>query len=163
MEIIHHFNSYIAAQKATGMHVAIFGSILLVASILLHFSQLNPITQGLRNSFFVLSILLLLSSAGFIMSQQKLMTSKTEVYQTNPQEFKQQEIERMEKVNKSVPTIVLGLSIAILLLVLALIFFIKEPFWRGITFGVIIYFLGLTITESISHLSVKRYLEILLN
>ena len=61
MEVWKHFEINIAAQKATGMQFIIFGILLLIAAVLLHFSQLNPITQGLRNGFFVLSILLLVS------------------------------------------------------------------------------------------------------
>tara|TARA_R110001592_G_C13188277_1_gene751972 strand:+ start:8437 stop:8928 length:492 start_codon:yes stop_codon:yes gene_type:complete len=163
MELIKHFEIYIAAQRATGMQVAFFGAALLIAAILLHFSQLNPITQGLRNSFLVISILLMASGIGFLANQKKLMKTNTEVYQSNKQVFKAQEITRMQKVNKSVPAIILGLSIALIILILAQVFFIHPPFWKGLTFGVLIYFLGLLITESISYLSVKSYLEALLN
>ncbi len=163
MELIKHFEIYIAAQRATGMQVAFFGAVLLLAAILLHFSQLNPITQGLRNSFIVISILLMASGIGFLANQKKLWTTNTEVYQSNKQVFKAQEITRMQKVNKSVPAIILGLSIALIILILAQVFLIHPPFWKGLTFGVLIYFLGLLITESISYLSVKSYLQALLN
>lgn len=163
MEIIKHFEIYIAAQKATGMHITIFGVLLLLAAILLHFSQLNPITQGLRNGFFVISILLLVSGIGFMMNQNNLLKTKTETYQSNQLEFKQQEVERMQQVNKSVPNIIFGLCIALIAIILTLMFFIHQPFWRGVTFTVLIYFLGLLILESISYLSVKKYLESLLN
>jgi len=62
---------YINAQKATGMHFAFFSISLLGAAILLHFSQLNPITLWLRNGFFIISILLLASDVGFIQNQHK--------------------------------------------------------------------------------------------
>ena len=163
MELIKHFEIYIAAQRATGMQVAFFGGVLLLAAILLHFSQLNPITQGLRNSFIVISILLLASGISFLANQRTLLKTNTEVYQSNKQVFKAQEITRMQKVNKSVPAIILGLSIALIILILAQIFFIHTPFWKGLSFGVLIYFLGLLITESISYLSVKSYLQALLN
>lgn len=157
------FEIYIDAQKATGMQVAIFGIVLLLAAILLHFSQLNPITQGLRNSFFVISILLMVSGIAFIVNQKNLLNTKTELYPSSEQEFKQQEVERMQQVNKSVPKVILGLSIALIILLLALIFFINPPFWKGVTFGVLIYLVGLLITESISYLSVKNYLQSLIN
>ena len=161
MEIIKHFEVYIAAQKATGIQFVVFGGLLLISAILLHFSQLNPITQGVRNGFFVISILLLASGIGFTMNQNKLL--KTETYQSNQLEFKQQEVDRMQQVNKSVPNIILGLCIALIILTLALMFFIHQPFWKGVTFSVLIYFLGLLILESLSYLSVKNYLESLLN
>jgi hypothetical protein len=163
MEIIKHFEIYIAAQKATGIQFTVFGGLLLISAILLHFSQLNPITQGLRNGFFVISILLLGSGIGFIMSQNKLLETKMETYQSDQKAFKQQEVERMQQVNKSVPTIILSLSIILILVILALIFFIGQPLWKGVTFSVLIYFLGLLILESLSYLSVKNYLESLLN
>lgn len=163
MEIIKHFEIYIAAQKATGTHVAIFGILVLVMDILLHFSQLNPITQGLRNGFFVISIILLASAAGFIMSQNKLLKTKTETYNSNQLEFKKQEAVRMQQVNKNVPNTILGLCIALILVILALIFFISQPLWKGLTFSVLIYLLGLLILESISYVSVKNYLESLLS
>ena len=37
MEIIKHFEIYIAAQKATGIQFVVFGVSLLVAAILIHF------------------------------------------------------------------------------------------------------------------------------
>ena len=89
MEIIKHFEVYIAAQKATGIQFIVFGGLLLISVILLHFSQLNPITQGLRNGFFVISILLLVSGIGFILNQNTLMKTETETYQSNQLEFKQ--------------------------------------------------------------------------
>uniref|UniRef100_UPI004049AC96 hypothetical protein n=1 Tax=Fulvivirga sp. TaxID=1931237 RepID=UPI004049AC96 len=163
MEIIKHFEVYINAQKATGTQVAIFGILLLGVGVLLHFSQLNPITQGLRNGFFVISIILFASAAGFIMSQNKLLKTKTETYQSNQLEFKHQEVVRMQQVNKNVPNTILGMCITLIIIILALIFFIHQPFWRGVSFSVLIYFLGLLILESISYLSVKNYLESLLN
>lgn len=163
MEVIKHFEIYITAQKATGMQFAVFGVTLLVAGILLHFSQLNPITQGLRNGFFVISILLLVSGIGFMINQKKLLRTKTETYQSNELEFIQQEVDRMQQVNTSVPKIILSLSIALILVILALILFISQPIWKGVTFSVLIYFLGLLVLESISYLSVKNYLETLLS
>jgi hypothetical protein len=163
MEIIKHFEIYIAAQKATGIQFTVFGGLLLISAILLHFSQLNPITQGLRNGFFVISILLLGSGIGFIMSQNKLLETKMETYQSDQKAFEQQEVERMQQVNKSVPTIILSLSIILILAILALMFFISQPLWKGVTFSVLIYLLGLLILESISYLSVKNYYESLLN
>ena len=163
MEIIKQFEIYIAAQKATGMQFVIFGTVLLAAAILLHFSQLNPITQGLRNGFFVISILLLASGVGFTINQNKLLKAKTETYQSNPLEFEKQELVRMQEVNKSVPKIILGLSILIILILLAFMFFIKAPLWQGVTFTILIYLLGLLIFESISYVSVKNYLQSLLN
>lgn len=163
MEIIKHFEIYIAAQKATGMQFVIFGVLLLIVAILLHFNQLNPITQGLRNGFYVISIVLITSGVGFSLNQNKLLQTKTETYQTNKNEFKLQEIDRMQQVNNSVPKIIASLTIAIIVLLLALMFFIHAPFWKGVTFSVSIYLLGLLILESISFLSIKNYLESLLN
>ena len=163
MELLKQFEIYITAQKATGMQVVGFGVLLLIAAVLLHFNQLNPITQGLRNGIFVLSILLLASGTGFIMNQNKLLKTKTEIFHSNKAEFKQQEVERMQGVNKSVPTIVKILSVVIILVLLALIFLNIQPLWKGVIFSVLIYLLGLLILESISYLSVKTYLEFLLN
>jgi hypothetical protein len=163
MGVLKHFESYIAAQKATGMQFVIFGVLLLIAGILLHFSQLTPITQGLRNGFFVTSMLLLASGVGFIANQNTLLQTKTETYQTNQQEFRQQEIERMQGVNKRVPAIVKALAVALILALLALILIGIQPLWKGVLFSVLIYLLGLLILESISYLSVKTYLESLLH
>lgn len=163
MEIIRHFEVYISAQKATGMHFVIFGGALLLAAIIFHFSQLNPIAQGMRNGFFVISVLLLASGIGFIVNQNKLLQTKTETYQSNELEFRQQEVDRMQQVHKSVPNIITGLGIAIAVLTLAVTFFIHQPFWKGVCFSVLIYFFGLFILESVSFLSVKIYLASLFN
>jgi len=163
MELIKHFEVYIAAQKVTGIQLTVFGTLLLISAIFLHFSQLNPITQGLRNGFFVISILLLVSGVGFIMNQNKLLKTKMETYQLDKQEFKKQEVNRIQKVSKSMPTTILSLSVVLILLILTSIFFISNPLWKGVVFSVLIYILGLLILESISYLSVKNYLQSLLN
>mgnify|MGYP001045993488 CR=1 FL=1 len=163
MEVLKQFETYIAAQKATGIQFIIFGVLLLLAAVLLHFSQLNPITQGLRNGFFVISMLLIASGVGFTLNQNKLSKTKIEVYQADEVEFKNQEVERMHEVHSNVPKIIFGLSVTLILLILALMFFIHPPFWKGVSFSVAIYLLGLLILESISFLSVKNYLESLLN
>lgn len=163
MELIKQFEIYIAAQKATGIQFLAYGGLILIATILIHFSQLNPITQGLRNGFAVISILLITSGVGFYMNQNKLLETKIEAYQLDKKEFKKQEIDRMQKVNKSVPTIILSLSVILILLILVSIFFISNPLWKGVIFSVLIYILGLLILESISYLSVKNYLQSLLN
>lgn len=163
MEIIKHFETYIAAQKATGMQFVIFGCALLAIAILLHFSQLNPITQGLRNGFAVISILLIISGVGFYMNQNKLFEAKKEAYVLDKSDFKRQEIDRMQKVNKSVSNIILSLSVILILLILISVLLIKNPLWKGVVFSVLIYILGLLILESISYLSVKNYLQSLLN
>lgn len=118
MEALKHFEVYIAAQKATGIQFTAFGVVLLSAAILLHFNQLNPITQGLRNGFFVISILLVASGIGFIINQTKLLKTKTELYNTSQEAFQKEEVERMQGVNKSVPTIISSLSIVLILLIL---------------------------------------------
>ena len=163
MELIKHFELYIAAQKATGVQFVVFGAVILLSAIALHFVQLNPIAQGLRNGFFGISFLLLASGTVFILSQNKLLDSGFQTYQSNEQVFKEKELERMQQLNKSVPRIILGLSIVFVLLTLALIFSVQQPLWRGVFFGVLIYLLGLLVLESISYLSVKTYLESLLN
>lgn len=163
MDNIKSFEIYISAQKATGMQIVIFGAVLLFAAILLHYNQLNGITQGLRNGFAVLCVLLLISGVGFISNQQKLSKTKTELHQTNPEEFKNQEVLRMQDVNKSVPKIILGVSSAIILITLIFMFFVTALLWQGITLSVLIYLLGLLLVESISYISVKNYLEALKN
>ena len=83
MEILKHFEVYITAKKVTGIQFTVFGALLLLTAILLHFNQLNPITQGLRNGFFVISILLMVSGVGFIMNQDKLLKTKTESFNSS--------------------------------------------------------------------------------
>lgn len=163
MDIIKNFEVYIAAQKATGIQFTVFGALFLISAILLHFSQLNPITQGLRNGFYVISILLMASGIGFIFNQTKLLETKMDTYQSDQKAFEQQEVDRMQQVNKSVRNIILSLSIVLILVILALIFLISQPLWKGVTFSVLIYLLGLLILESISYISVKNYLQSLLN
>lgn len=163
MELLKHFELYIAAQKATGMHFLVFGLLVLVTAIALHFSQLNPITQGMRNGFFTVSVLLIVSGAGFILNQNKLLQSKSESYQTDPISFKKQELERMQGVDKSIPKILFGLSMVLVVLILVTTFFVHQPFWKGVNYSLLIYLLGLLILESISRLSVKQYLESLTN
>lgn len=158
-----YFDIYINAQKATGMQFVIFGILLFSAAVLLHFSQMNPITHGIRNGFIVISILLVSSGLVFIKNQDSLLKKNTSQYLSNPSEFEKQEVSRMQDVNKSVPKITISLSIVIIVLLLTSIFLEPGGFWQGVIFSILIYLLGLLILESISFLSVKNYLQALLN
>lgn len=163
MDYLKSFEIYISAQKATGVQILAFGVVLLLAAILLHFNHLNGITQGLRNGFAVICILLIGSSVGFMLNQQKLYKTKSELHQSDQKEFKNQEVHRMQAVNKSVPKIILAVSAVVILFILIFMFHVKDVFWQGVILSILVYLLGLLILESISYISVKNYLELLLN
>jgi phosphatidylglycerophosphate synthase len=90
------------------------------------------------------------------------LKAQKETYYSNQLEFEKQELVRMQKVNKNVPNIIIGLSVLIILILLVFMFFIKSSLWQGVTFSILIYLLGLLIFESISYISVKNYLQSLL-
>lgn len=163
MDYLKSFEIYISAQKTTGVQILGFGVVLLLAAIILHFNHLNGITQGLRNGFAFICILLIGSGVGFMVNQQKLYKTKSELHQTDPTQFVIQETQRMQAVNKSIPKIILGVSSVIILLMIIFMFVVKDSFWQGVLLSVLLYLLGLLIFESISYISVKNYLEILLN
>ena len=96
---------------------------------------------------------------GLRMTQEKLLKEKTALYQKDKIEFKQTEIEWMTKGKNNYPFYQIGMAIIIVLSLLI----VRNPFWQGIGFSVIVFMVGNMIIEAYSNNSLLAYYESLKN
>ena len=95
---------------------------------------------------------------GLRFSQENILKEKKALYQKDPVEFRQTEIERMDKVKNNYPK---GQIVMVVLATLSMVafFVIKRPFWQGVSLSVTIFFVGNIIIEAFSNLAITAYYE----
>ena len=161
MELINYFETYISAQKGVGFNAFVFGTGMLLAAVLLHVYGGSQLATGIRNGSFVIGLLLFLMGVGLRISQENILKEQKALFEKDPVEFKQTEIERMTKVKNNYPK---GQTVMIVFATLSLVAFllIKSPIWQGVSLSVAIFFVGNIIIEAFSNLAITGYYEHLL-
>ena len=162
MDALQEFETYIAAQKNVAIQFIIIGVGLLLLSILLQFLGKGSLSNGLKIGALVCGLLIFIGGIAYHNTETKLLKTQTSLYQKSKIEFQQVETKRMQKVLKDYPIyqIVFGGFIILSLLV---VFFVKNPFWHGVAFAVIIYNVAVLIVEAYSHQSIVQYYKSLIN
>lgn len=162
MELLAHLETYINAQKSVGTQFILIGVLLLAMAVWPHFSDVNPLTSGLKTGSLICGLLILIGGFGYRYTETTLLKKQTELFQRNQTEFMQVETERMAKVKKDYPVyqIVFG---GFIILSLLLIWFVKNTYWHGIAFAILILMVGVMIVEAFSQRSINLYYESLIN
>ncbi len=162
MELLANLEIYINAQKNVGTQFILIGILLLIVAIWSHFSDISPIASGLKTGTLICGLLILAGGFGYRYTETSLLKKQTELFHQNQTEFKQVETDRMTKVKKDyfVYQIVFG---GFIVLSVLLIFFVKNTYWHGIAFAVLILMVGVMIVEAFSQRSINQYYESLIN
>lgn len=160
MDLLQHLETYITAQKGVGMHFVLIGIGLLIIASLSHFFGESPLANGLKIGALICGLLILIGGIGYRITEDRLLGKQTELFHNDMAEFQQVETERMVKVVKEYPVyqMVFGSFIILALLV---VWFVKNPFWHGVAFAVIILCTCVMISEAFSQLSIRAYHDIL--
>jgi len=158
--VLQQLESYILAQKNVALQFIMIGIALLIFSTLLHIMGKGSLSNGLRIGSLICGLFILIGGIAYKNTENKLLQTQTVLYQKSKVEFKQVETERMQKVMKDYPIyqIVFGSFIVLSLLV---IWLVKNPYWHGIAFSVILLFTAVMIVEAFSQQSIKLYFEFL--
>ncbi len=158
MEILQQFETYITAQKNVAIQFIILGLGLLVLSGILHFFGKSELSNGLKIGGLVCGCFILIGGIAYLNTENKLLDTKVSLYNENKVEFMQTEIERMEKVKTDYPIYqyVFGAFIIASILV---IWLMKNPFWNGVSFSVMLLFTVVLIIEAYSYESINTYLN----
>lgn len=159
---MEEFETYIEAQKMVAYQFVITGIGLLVLAAICHFFGDSSLSKGLKTGALFCGLFILIGGIAYLNTEKKLLQTQTSLYQKNKIEFQQVETERMQNVIKAYPMYqyVGGTFIILSLLV---VFFIKNPFWHGVAFAVLIYSVVFMLIEAYSHLSIKSYFTYLTN
>jgi len=162
MDLLSQFEIYINAQKGVGSQFILLGAALLVIAIWAHFSGGSVLANGIKTGALICGLLIIAGGFGYRSTEAGLLKKQSEVYEKSQVEFTKIETERMAKVNKdyTVYQIVFGAFIIVSLLI---IFLLKNPYWHGIAFAVILLMIGVMIVEAFSHQSIKEYYQFLIN
>ncbi|MEM6348824.1 MAG: hypothetical protein AAF927_33375 [Bacteroidota bacterium] len=162
MELLDHLGTYINAQKNVGTQFILIGALLLIIAGWSHFSDTSQLSSGLKIGAIICGLLILAGGIGYRSTEATLLKKQTELFQNSQTEFKQLETERMEKVKKDYPVyqIVFSVFIVAALLVVSLV---KNPFWHGIAFAMMLLMIGVMIIEAYSQRSINLYYEHLIS
>lgn len=157
MNLLNSLQNYITAQKMVGINFMILGGLLILLSVMaFYFFPKVSITNGLKWGALVAGLLIGIGGFSYHKFSDNLQTEATATYESNKSEFIQSEHTRMDKVYQGFSTYQMTFS-AILLLCLAVILFVGNPFYKGIAFAFALQVLGVMLIESFSHLSIATY------
>lgn len=162
MELLAHFETYINAQKSVGNQFILIGGLLLIVAAWSHFSDVSTLTSGLKAGSLICGLLILIGGFGYRSTETTLLKKQTELFHQNQIEFKQVETERMAKVKKDYPIYQIVFGGFIILSVL-MIWFVKNTYWHGVAFAILILMVGVMIVEAFSQRSINQYYESLIN
>lgn len=139
MDFTEHIITYYNTESRHGFAGGMLSGIILLTTAILFWWFSNPQTifKGLAVILFVGG--LIFGFGGFFAghSAKKALPEKTQLYQTDKQNFLEKEIEKVESIHKSWTGIKILWS-AFILLGLILIFTTAKPFWTGIAIGAMI-------------------------
>ena len=160
MELMQQLEIYTMAQKSVGTQFMLIGFGLLGIATLSYFMGESALSNGLKTGALVCGLVMLVGGFGYRNFSVKTQDVQMELLQKNEVEYQQVETERMAKVVKDYPMyqIVFGAFIIIALLV---IWFVKNPYWHGVAFAVMIQAAAVMLSEAFSHQSIKAYFDYL--
>ena len=160
MEVFQQFETYIAAQKNVAIQFIVVGVVLVLLSGLLHFLGKAELSNGLKIGALICGSFILIGGIAYYNTEDKLLKSQALVHQEDALKFEQVELERMEKVAKDYPVyqIVFG---SFIILSILIVWFVKNPYWHGVAFSVIMLFAAVMMVEAYSQRSIQAYLDLL--
>ena len=162
MSELNHLETYINAQKDVAIHFVLIGIGLLLIALLSHFFSSSSLGNGLKIGAIVCGIFILLGGIGYRNTETKLLKNQSELLEKDKVEFHRVESERMTKVVKDYPIYQIGFGVFIILSLL-IVLLVKNPFWNGVAFAIIILFVLVMISEAFSYKSINEYNEYLTN
>ena len=162
MELLQDLQAYITAQKAVANEFILLGIGLILIAGICQFIDESQLSNGLKIGALICGILILAGGFGYRYTETTLLKKQTELFHKDQTEFRQVETERMAKVKKDYPNYQLVFG-GFIILSLLVIWFIKNPFWHGIAFSVIILHVVVMIIEAYSQRSINLYYQNLVN
>lgn len=162
MSELNHLENYINAQKDVAIHFILIGIGLLLIALLSHFFSNSSLGNGLKIGSIVCGIFILLGGIGYQNTETKLLKNQSELLVKDKVEFHRVESERMAKVMKDYPIYQIGFG-AFIILSLLIVLLVKNPFWNGVAFAIIILFVLVMISEAFSYQSINEYNKHLTN
>lgn len=159
MDVITHTAQWVNGEVLQGK-ITIALSIILALAL---FYFLN-FQQSFHKGLMIPVSLYLLVLLGYGMFQVMQRPAHIEIVkqgmQSNPQGTITSELEKAQKDYKAYSTVKVVWVVMIVLLGL-LLFVIKNDFWKGISIGFIIFFIGMFVFDSFLHHRLKPYLSAL--
>ena len=160
MSSLQQFEAYISAQKNVAIQFVAIGVGLILLALLLHYFGKSSLSNGLKTGSLICGFFILVGGIAYNITENKLCQTQTILYQKSKVEFQEVETERMQKVVKGYPIYQI-VGVGFIILSLMVILFVKQPFWNGVAFAVIIYWVGFLLVEAYSHQSIKVYFDFL--
>lgn len=158
MDFTEHIITYYSTESKHGFAGGLVsGIILLIIAILFWwFSNPSSIFKGLAVIFFVGGLIFSVGGYYAGSTAQKVLPEKTQLYQTNKQEFLEKEVAKVEGIYKSWTGIKIFWT-AFIILGLILFFTTSQSFWTGVAIGALIVGTIGHIEETVSFQHNEKY------
>lgn len=156
--MLQHLEIYIGAQKTIATYMLVFGLLLFVLAILIHLAGTHTLLNGFKYGILAFGIFATIGGCSYKLTEEKLLKSQASLYQADPDEFKEVEKERMQKVVKSFPLIQI-VFVVVIILALVLILFLKTTLVKGLLFSLVLFLFGNLVIEQVSKKSIDTYYE----
>jgi hypothetical protein len=159
MEIITHTTQWVNGEVLQGK-ITIPLSIISAIALLYFLNLQQSFHKGLMIPIS-LYLLVLLGYGLFQITQRPAhLETVTQGMQLNPDETISAELEKARKDSKAYSTV--KVVWVVMIVILGILFFVlKNDFWKGITIGSILFFVGMFIFDSFLHHRLKPYLSAL--
>ena len=129
---------------------------LIIAGIVLFFVPTSQLVSGLRCGALFAGGLIIIAGFSYLNFCERIHDEAIDLFEKSKTEFVKTENKRMEKVKKMFPLYQMIYALFIIA-TLVVILFVNAPLWKGVSFAVTIFFLGIMIIEGFSYKSIKTY------
>jgi len=159
MDFVKQLEAWAKADASQGKLMLLVGFVLLI-SLYFVFRNSDPFVRGMLIPIGLLS-LVYLGYGGFLTSSRPThMINTSESYTTNPSETVNKEITKA-RADHSNYSKLRPVWLALIVLSLALTFFLSGEYYRGLSLGFAIMFFGALLIDTFLHRHLKPYLETL--
>lgn len=160
MNIIESLDTYTSAQKYVGNNFIALGIILFcIAAVAWFVAPRTSLLSGLLWGAVICGILIIVGGLSYRSFCTKTQVQMTQTFEQDKNEFVQIEKQRMAKVVKEFPIYQYSFG-ACMVIALGVILFLNRPFVSGVSFAVLLMFLGVLIFEAFSKFSIDQYYDI---
>ncbi len=155
---------YFLAEKNACLLLLILGSIMLVASIIIHFTTKSSLYKGIALGLAIIAVLQ--AGMGYYVYNKSDTDRKQMVYafDMNPDVLKQKEWPRMQQVQQNFKTLMIVQAVLMLIAVVVILVFKNQPhrsFWLGLAIGLLVQLSVVFLFDGIASTRANMYADAL--
>ena len=159
VELLTHTTEWVNGEVLQGK-ITIGLSVMFTIAFLYFFNLQQSFFKGLIIPFVLFQLVLLGYGAFQVTQRPKHIQSVSQSMETQPQKTLYDALTKAQKDDKTYSTA--KIVWVVMMIVLGVLFFIfKNDFWKGISLGFALFFIGMLIFDGFLHHRLKTYLSAL--